>query len=180
MRRVLFLLLSSALVAAGGSLAAQNTLDPLGRPAPAANPLSDFSQTPGTTLLFQLEAKFAKDTAAGGGKAFAAYFAPDAVTLSNGEIPVKGHDAIAARATWLPADYQLTWTPLGGQMNAGGDMGFTWGHYDGKGKDKNGQIVTDSGRYMTIWRKQADGSWKVELDSSNNEPAAAADCCKLQ
>ncbi len=179
MRRVLLFLLSSALVWMSAPMHAQVAFDPLGKPAPAASPLTDLSQAPGTAFLFQLEAKFAQDTAAGGGKAFSSYFAPDAVTLSNGEAPVKGHDQIAARATWSPADYQLTWTPQGGQMSPSGDMGFTWGHYDGKGKDKNGNVVTDSGRYMTIWKKQADGSWKVELDSSNNEPAAAADCCKL-
>jgi ketosteroid isomerase-like protein len=36
-----------------------------------------------------------------------------------------------------------------------------------------------SGRYITIWKKQADGEWKVELDASNDEPAGAGECCKL-
>jgi ketosteroid isomerase-like protein len=32
---------------------------------------------------------------------------------------------------------------------------------------------------MTIWKKLPDGSWKVVLDSSDEEPPAAGDCCKL-
>jgi ketosteroid isomerase-like protein len=58
-------------------------------------------------------------------------------------------------------------------------MGFTWGHYEGRTKDKSGQPVVISGRYMTVWKKVADGSWKVALDASANEPAQAAECCVL-
>ena len=39
--------------------------------------------------------------------------------------------------------------------------------------------MTTSGRYITIWRKQPDGNWKVVLDAGANEPAGAGDCCKL-
>lgn len=134
--------------------------------------------TPEVEFLYQLEAKFAADTAAGGGKAFGTWFAPDAVTLENGGAAVVGHDAIAARATWTPGTYQLTWTPDGGRMSPAGDMGFTWGHYEGLSKDAQGNPVKESGRYMTVWKKQADGTWKVELDASNTGPAE--DCCKLK
>ena len=58
-------------------------------------------------------------------------------------------------------------------------MGYTWGHFEGHSKDANGTAVTTSGRYMTIWRKQPDGSWKVVLDAGSNEPANSGDCCKL-
>ena len=45
--------------------------------------------------------------------------------------------------------------------------------------DANGNPVTTTGRYMSIWRKGPDGQWKVVLDAGANEPAAAGDCCKL-
>lgn len=155
-------------------------LDPLAPKPPvgqSTNPLTDPNATPGIQMLYQLEAKFAADTRKGGGVAFAAWFAPDAVTLANGKPPVEGHDAIAAGATWRPEDYQLSWTPEGARMAAGGDMGFTWGHYEGVSKDQEGNEVKTSGRYMTVWKKQPDGSWKVELDASNDGPPA--DCCSL-
>jgi ketosteroid isomerase-like protein len=178
-RRVLCCL-SVVFVALGvaGRVEAQLPLEPAAGPS-TANALSDPSMTPGTAFLFELEAKFAKDTAAGGGKAFSAWFAENAVSLSNGQAPVTGHDAIAKGATWAAADYQLTWTPTAGQMAAAGDMGFTWGHYEGRSKDTGGHPVVVTGRYMTIWKKQADGSWKVELDSSNDEPVESGDCCKV-
>lgn len=164
------------------AFAQQLQLDPLSKPSQPANmsdALSDPTLSPGVAFLFQLEAKFAQDTAKGGGKAFASWFADDGIALANGKAPVRGRAAIAARATWDPKDYQLTWTPQGGQMSPSGDMGFTWGHYEGRAKDHSGNTITTSGRYMTIWKKQPDGSWKVALDSSSDEPPAAGDCCKL-
>jgi ketosteroid isomerase-like protein len=143
------------------------------------NPLVDTTVSPGKALLFELEAHFAKATAEGGGKAFVTFFADDAITLSDGSAPVHGRDAIAKRATWSPKDYQLTWTPTDAVMSPAGNMGYTWGHYEGRSRDADGQERLTSGRYMTIWRKEPNGEWKVILDASNNEPAGAGDCCKL-
>jgi ketosteroid isomerase-like protein len=145
---------------------------------PAGNALTNPGLTPEIEFLYQLEAKFASDTAKGGGPAFAVWFAPDAVTLENGGAVVVGHDAVAARATWSPTVYQLTWVPEGARMSASGDMGFTWGHYEGDSKDADGKPVKETGRYMTVWKKQADGSWKVILDASNTGPAE--DCCRVK
>jgi ketosteroid isomerase-like protein len=170
------------LMACVPAIAQQLQLDPLSKPAQSTNmtgALSDPTLSPGVAFLFQLETKFAQDTAKGGGKAFASWFAEDGVTLANGKAPVRGRAAIAAQATWDPKSYQLTWTPQGGQMSPSGDMGFTWGHYEGHARDSNGNTITTSGRYMTIWKKQPDGTWKVALDSSSDEPPAAGDCCKL-
>lgn len=145
----------------------------------APNPFTDTTVKPGKLVLFDLEAKFAKDVAERGGKAFADWFADDGVALNNGQSPVIGKVAIVKSATWSPKEYQLTWTPTEAVMGPSGDMGYTWGHYEGHSKDANGNAVTTSGRYMTIWRRQADGAWKVVLDAGSNEPAESGDCCKV-
>jgi ketosteroid isomerase-like protein len=146
---------------------------------PAINPLTQPTLTPEMIHLMELEAQFAAAVAAGGGKAFASWFAPEGVTLANGRPPVIGREAIAAQALWDPRDYQLAWTAQGAQMGPSGDMGFTWGHYDGTGKDTHGQPVIHSGRYMTVWKKMPDGSWKVLLDASADEPPDPGSCCSL-
>ena len=143
------------------------------------NPLVDSTMKPGKMLLFDLEARFAKDVAERGGTGFADWFAEDGVALGNGTAPVVGRVAIARSAAWSPKEYQLTWTPTDAAMGPSGDMGYTWGHFEGRSKDANGNPVTTSGRYITIWRKQADGNWKVVLDAGANEPADAGECCKL-
>lgn len=150
-----------------------------GTPSTTPNPLADSTMNPGKILLFDLEARFAKDVAEKGGAGFAEWFADDGVTLGNGVAAVVGKVAIEKSTTWSPRDYQLTWTPTDAVMGPSGDMGYTWGHFEGHSKDANGNPVTTSGRYMTIWRKQSDGAWKVVLDAGANEPAAGGDCCKL-
>lgn len=162
----------------GGSSSAPSLLQPQS-PTFIPSPIAQPTLSPGVILLMELEGRFAKAVAEGGGKTFASWFADDAVTLSNGKPAVLGRAAIAAQAQWSPKDYQLTWTPQGAQMGPSNDMGFTWGHYEGTSKDKNGQPTVITGRYFTVWKKLPDGTWKVALDASADEPPAAGECCVL-
>ena len=150
-----------------------------GQPGVQSSPLTQPTLSPGVQLLMDLEGRFAQAVATGGGKEFASWFADDAVTLNNGRPAVLGRANIAAQANWDPKAYQLTWTPQGGQMGPSNDMGFTWGHYEGRSTDKNGQPVITSGRYFTVWKKNPNGNWKVALDASSNEPPAGGECCVL-
>jgi ketosteroid isomerase-like protein len=127
-------------------------------------PLGNPTITPGVLQLLELESRFQQDVA---------------VTLANGKPAILGRGAIALTATWSPADYQLTWTPEGGQMGPSNDMGFTWGIYAGHSRDSNGQAVLTSGRYITMWKKLVSGEWKVVLDASSNAPAGDGQCCIL-
>jgi len=147
--------------------------------AHAPNPMSDSTVTPAKMVLFSLELRFAKDVADRGGAAFGDWFAEDGVMLNNGAAPVMGRAAVMKVANWSPKDYQLSWTPSDVQMGPSGDIGYTWGHFEGHSKDANGNPVTTTGRYITIWKKQIDGLWKVELDAGSNEPAGSGDCCKV-
>lgn len=181
------LLLATLLLTATSALKAQAptapprgfTIEPFGKNQGSNNPLTQPTISPGALTLLELEGRFAQDVAAGGGKAFAKWFADDAVTLNNGLPAILGRAAIAAQAQWDPKQYQLTWIPQGAQMGPSNDMGFTWGHYEGHSIDKAGQPVTKTGRYMTVWKKQANGEWKVAMDASADEPPGAGECCTL-
>jgi hypothetical protein len=87
-----------------------------GQEQSAPNPLMDPTAKPGKVLLFDLEARFAKDTKERGGAGFASWFAADGVALGNGQPPVIGRVAIEKSANWSAQTYQLTWTPTDGQM----------------------------------------------------------------
>lgn len=127
--------------------------------------------TPGALQLLTLDGEFSQAVAKGGGAAFVQWFADDAVTLSNGQAPVLTKAGIAASAHWKPSEYKLQWIPMGAQMGPSGDMGFTWGHFDAiTTAGKSGGPMTQSGRYITIWKRQPDGKWKVALDASADEP----------
>ncbi len=143
--------------------------------SPAVQP----TVTPGQVQLLELEARFQEAVKQGGGKAFASFFAEDGVALNNGKPAVLGRANVGAQANWDPKQYQLTWTPQGAQMGPSNDMGFTWGHYEGRSTDRNGQPIVTDGRYMTVWKKTADGSWKVALDASSDDVADSGTCCTL-
>jgi len=170
------------------TLAAHAQQAPLPGTVPGTAPASGYhlispvvqpTLSPGVVQLIELEVKFSEDVAQNGGKAFGTWFAPDAVTLSNGKPAVLGRGAIAAQANWDPKQYNLTWTAQGAQMGPSNDMGFTWGHYIGKSTDANGKPIVTSGRYITIWRKLADGTWKVAMDASADDTADPGTCCSL-
>ena len=187
LRRISYLLLFGAVAAVAsppaspqspGSAPPKFTIEPFGKPG-SNNPLTQPTLSPGVLTLLELEGRFSQDVAAQGGKAFAKWFADDAVTLNNGLPAILGRGAIAAQAQWDPKQYQLTWVPQGAQMGPSNDMGFTWGHYDAHFTDKAGQPVTKTGRYMTVWKKLPNGEWKVVLDASADEPPGAGECCTL-
>jgi ketosteroid isomerase-like protein len=150
-----------------------------GSQGPQLSPLTQPTLSAGVIQLMELEGKFAQAVARGGGKAFVEWFADDAVVLNNGQPATMGKAAIAAQAKWDAKEYQLTWSPEGAQMGPSNDMGFTWGHYEGRSKDKNSQPMVLSGRYMTVWKRLPDGSWKVAMDASANDGPAAGECCSL-
>jgi ketosteroid isomerase-like protein len=174
---------SSPLIAQSGTgsgIIAASGYDGFGQnPGIISNPLSQPTLTPGALVLLELEGRFSKAVAEGGGKAFGNWFAEDGVTLNNGKPAILGRTAIAAQAQWDPKTYQLSWTPQGAQMGPSNDMGFTWGHYEGRSRDKNGEPLVISGRYFTVWKKLPNGTWKVALDASADEPPATGECCTL-
>ncbi|MCK4822426.1 hypothetical protein KA005_42070 [bacterium] len=50
------------------------------------------------------------------------------------------------------------------------DIGYTHGKYELKTTDSTGAKNTTYGYYITVWKKQADGSWKFVFDTGNELP----------
>lgn len=116
----------------------------------------------------QLEADFMKATAEHGSQGYISYYADDAVEVPNNESIVQGKTNIAKTMEFLDdKNNHLTWTPVGADISASGDMGYTYGTYEFTSSDRNGKPVVDHGKYTSIWKKQKDGTWKVVLDMGN-------------
>lgn len=116
--------------------------------------------------LMRADREFDLATAAHGAEGWVSNFAEDGkMFLRNGQI-VGDHGSI--RELMAPAfaepGYSLRWQPLAADVSSAGDLGYTYGDYAETTNDKEGQPVTLYGRYVTIWKKQADGSWKVAAD----------------
>lgn len=100
--------------------------------------------------------------------AFSALLDTDTVFVSEAGPPARGRQAV--RVKWAlffdPAGPSLTWEPYEGEVSSQGDLGYTRGKFLFQGKDGSGQAVTERGEYLSIWRKQEDGTWRLVVDSS--------------
>ena len=102
---------------------------------------------------------------------FVTYFTADASQYPPGMPVLKGRDAIAKVMTEMSKapGFALSWTADKAEVSASGDLGYTTGNYQ---MTMGG--VTEKGKYVTSWKKQADGSWKVVEDIFNaDEPPKA-------
>ncbi|MFL6729329.1 MAG: YybH family protein [Sphingomicrobium sp.] len=61
------------------------------------------------------------------------------------------------------------------KIDASGDLAYSRGHFTEKFTDpKTKQVATHSGSYVTIYKKDPDGGWKVVDDFTAVEPADGA------
>jgi ketosteroid isomerase-like protein len=57
----------------------------------------------------------------------------------------------------------LSWEPVFADVSRAGDLGYTTGPWEFRPNGPDDQPVA-FGQYFTIWKKQADGTWKAVLD----------------
>ena len=103
------------------------------------------------------------------------FYADDAMRFADKGPLVKGRDKI--RTGWeqmlvLPGP-GLTFATTGVEVARAGDMAYEYGTYDFATEDKNGKIIDEKGKYVDVWKKQADGSWKVAADIDNRDAVPA-------
>jgi len=107
----------------------------------------------------------------------AAQYAPDAALANPGVALLTGTDPIKAAVTGFAADKNLKVEFASDriQVAASGDLAYSRGHFTMQSTDPaNGKPRSDSGSYLTVWQKQADGSWKAVEDFVTPGAAAAA------
>jgi uncharacterized protein (TIGR02246 family) len=97
------------------------------------------------------------------------YYADEAVFFVNNGAMVKGKDAI--KMAWKPLMATpgdgLSFTTSFVDVARSGDIAYEYGTYEEKTEAKKGKVNTEKGKYVTVWKKQADGSWKVVADIAN-------------
>ncbi len=123
-------------------------------------------------VLMQTDRDFSrKSVEEGAAEAFRAYLAEDAMTMPAGSSPVFGRESIYEGMKPDQDKYVLSWEPQDGKAAQSGDFGYTWGKYTITTKGKDGEPVKSHGKYLNVWIKQADGSWKVLVDMGNKSPS---------
>jgi hypothetical protein len=68
-------------------------------------------------------------------------------------------------------EVSLAWKPLFASIANSGDLGFTVGEYINTVRGPTGAAVQRYGKYLTVWKRQKDGSWKFLVDAGNPSPS---------
>jgi ketosteroid isomerase-like protein len=122
--------------------------------------------------LKQMEAEFMKAATEKGSQGYMSYYVDDSVELPNGAPALSGKANIAKTMLFLDdPNNHLKWAPVGADISSSGDLGYTYGKYEFHAKDKDGKPHAEYGKYITIWKLQPDGKWKISVDMGNASPA---------
>jgi uncharacterized protein (TIGR02246 family) len=122
--------------------------------------------------VMAVEAAWVKDAAAKDADKWAGYFAEDGYALYPGAGILSGKPAIKAAMAPYFADpnFSLTFQSTRAMASKGGDMVYSQGTYTMTVTDPNTKKpMTDKGKFLTIYTKQADGSWKAVADTFNSD-----------
>jgi ketosteroid isomerase-like protein len=101
-------------------------------------------------------------------EAFIEFFADESVAFEPDPSPAR--EGLRKQTQQPPAGFQLLWEPRLGDIAASGDLGYLTGPSE--------TIVpgrpTRHGNYFSVWKRQANGEYRVILDVGGNTPEKAA------
>ena len=103
------------------------------------------------------------------------YWTDDVVAYLEGRPVVRGLDAMEAvvRENRAQPGYSMSREVKGGAVAASGDFGYTTGTYEMTAPGPRGPVIR-AGHYVCVWEKQADGSWKCEVQASTPSSDSSA------
>jgi ketosteroid isomerase-like protein len=134
-----------------------------------SNQVSPQTTQSALQTMLDTERAFAQASADRGTReAFLAFIAEDGVlfrpTAVNGKQWMMSHPPPASTKRQL-----LSWKPVFGDIAESGDLGYTTGPWQFKA-DINDEKPVAFGDFITVWKKQPDGSWKFVVDLGVSHP----------
>lgn len=137
----------------------------LGAAPPATG--ADEALVPAQRELVEAERDFVRLAAERGFRdSFYEYFAEDGLGFN--PHPFRMRPFLALEPS-VPGPMGATWAPVYGDVSRAGDLGWNTGplvfHGQGGQPDRHGM-------FFSVWKRQADGSWKVVLDVGSGTPTA--------
>ena len=162
--RIVAALLLSAVVAANvgcDSRSASST---------ASGPVDDAA------ALMQASRDWAKAAASRDVEGTLSYWAEDAILFEPDVPALVGKPAIRAMVERGMKDpsFTITWEPERAVISEAGDMGYLIEHNRITFADPTGKSQTIRGKGVTIWKKDANGTWKNVVDIFNRTPTERA------
>ena len=103
------------------------------------------------------------------------YWSDDAQVLQPGLPPIDGKTAIRAfvAASLKIPGFKIHWVSEKPVLSPDGRMAYVLSKVETTAPGANGSLQSTHGRSVTVWRRDADGTWRCVVDISNDAPAAA-------
>jgi uncharacterized protein (TIGR02246 family) len=96
-----------------------------------------------------------------------AYFATSAGPAANGSTQIRRFFANGL----TDKSFKITLSSDKMDVAASGDLAYSRGHFSEQYTDpKTGKVMSDSGSFLSVYKKQEDGSWKMVEDFAVSDP----------
>jgi len=98
---------------------------------------------------------------------FSSFLADNVSTLRADQPVLRGKAALQQdwKSLLENRSISLRWQPISAEISKSGDLGYTVGSYVMNRTDEKGSVILGTGKYLTVWRLQNNGAWKVEFDT---------------
>ncbi len=143
----------------------------------AAGTLAEANPAEVRTTIEAANQRAAAGMVAGDLTAALSSYSDDAVMMMPGMPMMTGRPAIEAGMKGMMDMMKVNAATFNTQdVMVGGDMAVETGTFEMTTTMKGAKPMTEKGKYMTLWKRQADGSWKAIRDINNTDgaPPAAA------
>ncbi len=126
--------------------------------------------------IHQADIEWSKAAGAKDMEGFLSFWTDDASLLPPNRPIVMGREAIRTHVSqvWADPNFTESWEPTKVEAARAGDLAYSVGSWDFTISDADGKPVGGRGKYVAIWQKQRDGSWKAVVVIVNSDQPAAA------
>ena len=116
--------------------------------------------------LLQTSRDWAKEAESRNLEKVLSYWHDDAIMIGDKQEVLKGKAAIAemVKGAFRDSAFRISWEPLSAEVSDDGSMGYIIENSSVTFGDPTGTPQTMHNNAVSIWRKQADGSWKNVVD----------------
>lgn len=102
---------------------------------------------------------------------FLEYFAADAIAFN--PAPTSAVERLRQRPARPFSEFELRWEPRTGDVASSGDLGWLTGPSTFTDHTTPGS-TPQPGNYLSVWRRQSDGQWRVFIDQGSQPPQAVS------
>jgi uncharacterized protein (TIGR02246 family) len=123
-----------------------------------------------------LEAQWSEAATAKAVEKVVSFYAEGAIVLPPNAPAANTQEAIRQLWTGLfgTPGASISWRTTKVELAKSGDMAYATGGYEFTMNDPGGKPTTEHGKYITVWKKQADGKWRCAADIWNSDMPTSA------